>query len=231
MIAPVQPPPPRRTQAERTAATTTKILDAAAVCLTELGWAGTTTTEVGRRAGVSRGALLHHFPTKHELLTASILHVMARRTEEFRATLATLPVGASLLTRLETAIDVLWGMHQGETADAWLEFLIAARTDDALRPIVAETTARLDRDIEATWAELFPPDPDGELPDAFYTTAPVFLFTLLNGLALHRLSGAPDAAAKSETVILALKVIVRTLAEVSPEALTDHLTAIIGEIP
>jgi AcrR family transcriptional regulator len=221
----------RRTQAERTAATTTKILDAAAECLIELGWSGTSTPEVCRRAGVSRGALLHHYPTKQELIAASVLHVMARRTEEFRATLATLPLDASYVTRLETAIDVLWGIYQGDSAGAWLEFHVAARTDDALRPVLAQTAALMQQEIERVWAELFPPDPETFLPDAFYTVAPVFLFTLLDGLAVRRLSGAPDAGAQAEVVILALKVIIRRLAETSPEELTAHLDAILGGAP
>ena len=51
-------------------------------CLTELGWAGTTTTEVSQRAGVSRGAQLHHFPSKQDLVVAAVEHLTERRREE-----------------------------------------------------------------------------------------------------------------------------------------------------
>ena len=59
---------PRRTQAERSAATRALLLEAAIASLASVGWANTTTTEVCRRAGVSQGALFKHFPTKTELL-------------------------------------------------------------------------------------------------------------------------------------------------------------------
>ena len=91
---------PRRTQAERSAETTTKLLDAASDCLVDLGWAGLSTNEVCRRAGVSRGALLHHYPTKLELIAAAIALITDRRIEESRVTLSTLPHGPDMVTRL-----------------------------------------------------------------------------------------------------------------------------------
>jgi len=69
----------RRTQAERTASTRARLLDATLECLCDLGYARTTTPEIARRAGLSRGAQLHHFPTKAELVTGAIEHLFARR--------------------------------------------------------------------------------------------------------------------------------------------------------
>ena len=45
---------------------------------------GTTTTAVCDRAGVSRGAQLHHFPTKKELVTTAVEHILDKRMEDFR---------------------------------------------------------------------------------------------------------------------------------------------------
>ena len=84
-------PRPRRTQRERSAAMRERLLEAAIDCLYELGYAGTTTIEVAARAGVSRGAQLHHFPTKEHLVTLAVRHVLARRVDEFRAAFADLP--------------------------------------------------------------------------------------------------------------------------------------------
>src|SRR5260370_2151944 len=78
------PARPRRTQAERTAATRGALLDATFDSIVELGYGATTTTEVAHRAGVSLGALLHHFPTKAELLSAAVGHAFDRRRWEFR---------------------------------------------------------------------------------------------------------------------------------------------------
>jgi AcrR family transcriptional regulator len=58
-------PSARRSQAERSAATRDALLDATIVCLVEDGYANTTTSRVAERAGVSRGAHLHHFQTRH----------------------------------------------------------------------------------------------------------------------------------------------------------------------
>ena len=120
----------RRTQADRTATTRAALLDATIDCIVERGWSGTTTTEIAQRAGVSRGAQLHHFPTKGELVVAAVEHLYARRVEDFRSAMATVPAGPG---RLEAAIDVLWGFVQGPTFVAWIELQLAARTDDALR--------------------------------------------------------------------------------------------------
>src|SRR5205823_12845827 len=82
---------PRRAQAERRAETRGRLLDATLECLAELGYAGTTATEVVRRAGLSRGAQVHHFPTKAELVVAAVEHLFQRRHEEFRQAFADLP--------------------------------------------------------------------------------------------------------------------------------------------
>src|SRR5580704_16496580 len=84
----------RRTQQERSAAMRLRLLDAAVDCLYELGYSGTTTIEVAARAGVSRGAQLHHFPTKEKLVTEAVRHVLAKRLDEFRGAFASLPGGA-----------------------------------------------------------------------------------------------------------------------------------------
>src|SRR5690349_22287634 len=81
----------RRSNAERSAATQTRLLDATIECLIERGWAGTSTTEIVRRAGVSRGAQVHHFPTKDDLVLAAVEHLLARRIREFEATFADMP--------------------------------------------------------------------------------------------------------------------------------------------
>ena len=69
-----EPKKQRRTQEERTAAMRERLLNATVECLYELGYAKTTTTAIVERAGVSRGAQLHHFPTKADLAIAHNAH-------------------------------------------------------------------------------------------------------------------------------------------------------------
>lgn len=216
----------RRTQAERTAETVARLLDAAAECIVELGYAHTTTTDVCGRAGVSRGALLHHFPTKAELVAAAVRHVVDLRVEEFRATLSALPADVDVVARLETAIDVMWGIFRGPTLVAWMELVVASRTDPALAEHMRRVAASLDDAVAATWAELFPPD--DALPAAFYEVAPSFLFAILDGLALERVAGVPVTEERAAAVILTLKLIVRSLAQLDPDEIGRRLDELLG---
>jgi AcrR family transcriptional regulator len=168
----------RRTQEERSAATRARLLDATLECLAELGYARTTTTEIAERGGVSRGAQLHHFPTKAELVTEAVAYLFDRRDEEFRAAFAKLPADAE---RGAAAVDILWSMVSGPTFHAWLELAVAARTDPVMRPKVAALTTRFTENVSRTFHELFP-RPAGHAP--YWDLAPPFTFALLEGLAL-----------------------------------------------
>lgn len=74
----------RRTQAERTQGTRTRILDAAVEVLRKKGYAHFRTADVSRAAGVSRGAQLHHFATKEKLVYATMEHVFQNVLETSR---------------------------------------------------------------------------------------------------------------------------------------------------
>jgi AcrR family transcriptional regulator len=174
------PSPPKLTQAERSAATRARILDAAIECLQELGYARTSTPEIARRAGVSRSGQIHQFPTKVELVISAVEHLLARRRTEFIEAFSSIPPGTDPST---AAIDLLWAMVQGPTFGAWLELAVAARSDDELRPAVASMTNRLRATIEETFRQLFPPPP---VSNPFYEVAPRFAFALLDGLAIAR---------------------------------------------
>jgi AcrR family transcriptional regulator len=127
-------PPPRRTQDERSAAMRARLLDATVACLVDYGYAGTTVTRIAERAGVTRGAQVHHYRTKDDLVTAAVTHLASRSAEFGWAQLARIagaedPVGELL--------DVLWDMHGGPTFAATVELWVAARTDPELRRHVA----------------------------------------------------------------------------------------------
>lgn len=171
----------RRTQEERSAWTRALLLDATIECLSELGYAGTTTTEIARRAGVSRGAQLHHFPTKAELVTTAVDHLFAKRTEEFREAFGRLPPEAN---KAAAAIDILWSMFNGPTFYAWLELMVAARTDAELRRAVSDIAQRFSDSVQRIFHELFGEVSEGGL---LADSAPTFAFALLQGTALERI--------------------------------------------
>jgi len=178
--------PPRPTKAERGAATRTRLLDATIDCLVELGWAGTSTTEVVRRAGVSRGAQVHHYPSKDDLVLAAIEHLMARRHEEYAIAFGELP--AERRTTAD-AFELLWAQCFGPSFDAWLELAVAARRSPALHERFVEVERRFADSTIDLFQRLFP----REFGDrAFATVAMRLTFSVLDGLAIGRIAGVPE---------------------------------------
>jgi AcrR family transcriptional regulator len=96
---------PSRTQEERSAETRSKLLDATVGYLIELGYHRTTTSLICERAGLSRGALLHHFPTKERLVIDAIWHLFAERTRELDFDFEKLKTPEQ---RLEALLDQIW---------------------------------------------------------------------------------------------------------------------------
>src|SRR3954469_6197931 len=99
---------PRRNQAERSAATRQALLDATLECLVEVGYANTTTARVAERAGLSRGAHLHHFQTRDALVAAAPDHLTRRRGERLLAAADALPEGPD---RVGQGLDLLWNSY------------------------------------------------------------------------------------------------------------------------
>lgn len=118
------------TQQERSAATQERILDAAIESLVEHGYAGTTTVEVVERAGVSRGAQHHHFPSRDDLMIHAIDRLASKLRAELERDVSHLPEGPD---RLSTVIDAAWDAFRGPLFYATLELWVAARTDPALK--------------------------------------------------------------------------------------------------
>ena len=170
-------PARRRTNVERTAQMRARLMEATVECLHELGFAATSTTVVAARAGVSRGAQLHHFPTKQALVTAAIEHVLELRIAEFRRAFAQrTPKG----DRTEAAVKLLWKLTSGSTFYAWLELLVAARTDPALRKAMRAIAQRFETSVRSAFIEAFPEQRDN--PAAH--VAPWFTLAALQGFAL-----------------------------------------------
>ncbi len=174
--------PTGRPLQQRAIDTRAALLDAAIDCLVERGYAATTTIETARRAGVSRGAQLHHFPTKAELITAAVERLLERRIEEFRKAFVDVPPGPD---RLEYAIDVLWSMYESPCFVAVAELSMAARTDPELAAAVVEMDRRFVVECRAVYAELVAPE-DGGGPK-FDEMAAAFAFALMDGVAYQRL--------------------------------------------
>jgi AcrR family transcriptional regulator len=171
----------RRVQ-ERSLATRAALLDAAIECLVDRGYAATTTIETARRAGVSRGAQQHHFPTKAQLLATAVEHIFDRRRTEFLEAFAAIDPQTD---RLDAAMDLLWSMFQGRVFVAWTELWVAARTDPELAATVLAVERRFTAETRTLFTEMFPAQPGGDA--LLYGIARDFAFAVMTGVALQRL--------------------------------------------
>ncbi|HEY4182913.1 MAG TPA: helix-turn-helix domain-containing protein [Kofleriaceae bacterium] len=147
-----------RTQQQRRDETRRALLDAAVESLIDVGFARTTTLEVQRRADVSRGALLHHFPSKAELLVASVDHLAEMRARELKQLAAVLPEEKNAKARTDAVIDLLWQCFSGTFFQVAMELRTAARTDAELRPVLAKAEVALRDRIFAQSRTLFGKD-------------------------------------------------------------------------
>src|SRR5258708_1481391 len=132
----------RMPQQERSRATQHRLLEATVECLVEHGWAGTTTTLIAERANVSRGAQLHHYPTKAALVLAAVVHLTERRAAEIRLEAATLE-SQSPQGRVGRVVDLLAASFTGPLFIAAIELWVAARTDPELPAALVAVEARI----------------------------------------------------------------------------------------
>jgi AcrR family transcriptional regulator len=96
--------PVRRTQAERTAETRRRILDAVVDSIAEIGFQRTTATEIAKRAGVTWGAVQHHFGAKGGILEA----VLEDTFERFEARLGDVAADLPLARRVALFVERAW---------------------------------------------------------------------------------------------------------------------------
>lgn len=132
-----------------------RLLEATVECLVEHGFAGTSTTLVSERAGVSRGAQLHHFPTKNDLVVAAVEHLTEKRGAELAAAAVGLPTGSR---RTRAVLQMLADHFTGPVFTAALELWVAARTDEALMSAVGPLEQRVGRETHRMTVDLLGAD-------------------------------------------------------------------------
>src|SRR4051812_21778211 len=147
-------PSSRRNQAERSAATREALLDATLACLVEDGYANTTTARVAERAGLSRGAHLHHFQTRDTLLAAAADHLTRKRGEHLSAAVDALPERGP--DRIAAGLDLIFDSYNNPLYQATLDLWTHGRTDDELRGHLVPIERRLDRQTIELARRLFP---------------------------------------------------------------------------
>lgn len=145
--------PIRRTQEERSTTTRQALLDAAVDCLIQEGHAAFRTTTVADRAGVSRGAQLHHYPTRDDLVAAAVAHVFAGLTEDYQRRFAALPTKQRSPAR---AVALLQSICLDPRHHAVLDLYTAARTDAGLRNLLVPIAAQHHANVMELAGRYFP---------------------------------------------------------------------------
>lgn len=145
--------PARRSQAERSSATREALLDATIDSLVEDGYASTTTSRVAERAGVSRGAHLHHFQTRQALVAAAVEQLARRRSAELLEAADALPSGRE---RVAAGLDLIWSSYASPLFQGALDLWSDARTDAELRSHLVSVERELDRQTLELARRLFP---------------------------------------------------------------------------
>lgn len=121
---------PRRTQAQRSEAMRTRLIEATLQCLETDGYAGTTVTKIVEAAQVSRGAPVHHFPSKAALIAAAAEHLMRKIYVQLGVAMRHLDESEDKLTEL---IMISWKQVFGTTENTViLELIVASRRDEEL---------------------------------------------------------------------------------------------------
>lgn len=147
---------PVRWQQRKSGQTRLKLLEAATDCLVEGGYARLSTAQVAERAGVSRGAMHHHFATRIDLVSAVVEHVFYQRMhlflEDYLGTLAQ----RSETELVELASQAAWRSVQTREYAAYLELAVAARTDAELNAAFEPAARRYDEVWIGEMIESFP---------------------------------------------------------------------------
>jgi AcrR family transcriptional regulator len=174
---------PQRWQQRKSGQTRLKLLEAATDCLVEGGYARLSTAQVAERAGVSRGAMHHHFPTRIDLVAAVVEHIFYQRMhlflEDYLGTMAQ-QRDAELV---ELATEAAWRSVQTREYAAYLELAVAARTDAELNAAFEPAARRYDEVWIAEMIESFPQWKDQW--DAM-KLGNDFAIAVHSGLLLHR---------------------------------------------
>lgn len=172
--------PTRRRQADRSRETRRKLFDATVELLIERGYAGTSTQDVAKRAGVSRGAMLHHFPTRADLMSATLANLYQTELDGILEDLGSLPQF--------DPVGTLWGLYRRPEAKAVVELWLAARNDADFAAAVAPEMERMHEIYRGLWepiARLLCPFGSEAEIKAYKTRFDLVLATLL-GMAMEK---------------------------------------------
>lgn len=149
--APSKAAGPKRTQAQRTEETTTALFEATMELMLSDGLSRMTTQAIAKRAGVSRGALTHHFQSREELVAEAIHHHLTALNTKLLAFAKTMQQNE---TEVGAIADFLWKMMSDGVFYVTLEYLPEVRHNEALKARLVPVTKEFHDGLEAIWSHV-----------------------------------------------------------------------------
>lgn len=141
----------KRSQSERSAETQGLIMQATLECILQKGIRETSTVDVAKQAGVSRGALLHHYPTKESLMHAALERLLSDEITNVQQIASDVNEGK---IDFDTFLQAMWEHFAGDLFMITLEYLTTARTDQAIRDVLTPLAAHYNESMEQIWEQL-----------------------------------------------------------------------------
>jgi AcrR family transcriptional regulator len=208
-------PEPRRTQAERSATTRAKILAAVVQCVDDQGLSRTTSQRIARTAGVTVGAVQHHFPSKVDILAAALEDSFERLSAAFEgAALA----DSSVEERVSVFVDRAWAHYGSAPGRSTLEIIMATRDAGAEPGATAANwadrpIAESSRRARGLWDTFFASLP---IPPRRHADLLRFTFVTLSGMAMTSRFTTPPRSADRQVQLLKTALAALIRAELEP---------------
>ena len=180
-------------QAQKSAMMRDTILDAALDCFITIGYASTTTAKIAEKAGVSRGAMLHHFPSKTELIQAAVEYLHGKLVELYSSDIEKITHELPVDERNRRGLQGYWKYLSSDLFTAYHELCVAGRTDPELQHILEDSIKRFDANMLESNKQLFPEwSSRGEL----YDLAMDITKFLMEGMAVSQIIGQKEKRVK-----------------------------------
>ena len=194
-------------QAEKSANTCTTIVEAAIQCILKYGYANTTTLRIAEEAGLSRGAMNHHFSNRLNVMQSAVAHLLEKRIKAFKRASSDLPAAGN--NRVRTALMAYWKQSKNPLNIVLNELTRAARTDKELANILIPAR----REFHKEWFKVAEVQfPEWQSDPNKFSIALHLTQNLLDGMFSNMLSGDLD----EETADKLLDYLVEELRELSP---------------
>lgn len=178
--------------------------------LIEDGYERTTTLRIVERAGVTRGALMHHFESKRDIVVAAMRYLLTDHAKRIEGLAGRARAGK---VNLDEFLDYLWNDYSGDFFFAWLENIAESRHDGELREQLIPLVREYHQTLDSIWREFFR---RSALSESQVDTSLNQTLCLLRGMGLQTVLRPDDAY--YQRLLRSWKLTLRKLIEVKATA-------------